>query len=1254
MSYNSLRRARRLVSAVTVGALALTGAIVAPIITSAPAQAAYPETFNPLAMNGGFTVYAREDITLGNQETEGSIAAGGVATKPGDSQYAIIHVAAGTADYTIPSIDGDPTRLLVDSYSPSSGGITAITSAGTSDPALHGDLKMVERDGPWKASQRADWLRLNLTPENPDHAPIIDATAQTYPEDAAPPISSAGDGSIYTANTSATAVADYVEANAEASYDDAAACLAGLPESAYQVAVAENAGDRVVLAPLSPDQVNVVDYADIAGASLIQFSAGPTPGVENPLVIQVPAGTPSVTGARIDPQGAYSPYTLWDLSAVTGDVSIDAGGTRMDGSIYAPDADVTVSASPLDGQVIGNNVTLLGGEVHSFLFAGQIACNAENGTFRIHKELEGIDPEQLPAGTTFTVNYTVTEPDGTQATGTLEVPADGEWVAAGESFPTGTVIAFDEIDPESVPGYEWTDATITPEEITVGTGTADVVVTNVAAAQTGTFSVTKSVEVLDPDGTRIDATGTVPVNWVAFYGGEQIGSGTLDAPLDGTTVEVGQDFPTGTRIVLTEDRSGVTPPDGYRWVSSSWDPGRTFLIGDDTTVAVTLTNTLAPDDAERTISIVKSATGADADYEYTVSYNTDPAPARTDRVLPLGDPELLDDVETDAETLELAEGVPTLDGTPTDPAQWEAPVFLVTADGETQEYAPGGFDEIAAIPLPATGDIVIEVANEMKQGTFQLDKQFASGIHLPSGLAFSVSWTATTPGGVTTDGVLRLPGDGTPVGPVDAAGEPLLFPYGTVITYGELRAPTPESIRWETPVGSAAGELVIGTDDQGTVSGTITNYHSVRVGTFVVSKDLAGIAPEDLLVDSFTVDYSARLPLGDIQTGAFEIPADGTPAGPVDAAGDPVTFPLGTVIHLHETEPDPAALPPAYVWGGTTWSPSDSFVVRGGTAQLEVTNTAVEMTRFSVEKQITGDAADLVPVDTLFPVEWAEGLDVQTPLEAGIGAPAVSPYLPVGTIVELREGELPVIDGVSWGPVRWSANGEDLVTAPGGAVVLRLVGGDAPDPIALTMTNTANSTPTSAFSVVKTVDGDGASRVPDDTVYTIEYSLDGGAVETASLTAGESVTVTDLPAGASLRIREVAPPAVDGVTWEAATWSVDGQPLTTDAEGWASVELVAGESLAFSVVNHADVPDGDSDTGADADSGADSDSGTDADSSADADSGAGADAGSDGDGNGELPKTGGESVPPLVTLAALLLVAAGIVLIVVRRRRNKV
>ncbi|WP_105567391.1 DUF5979 domain-containing protein [Microbacterium halophytorum] len=1113
MSRPDFPRARRILAAVATGALALTGAVVAPLAAPAPAEAAYPESFNPFSANGGFTVYARNDLSLGNTETEGSLAAGGTTTHPGDAQYAIVHVVAGTGDYTIPTVDGDPTRLLTDRYDTSSGGILAITSAGTSEPSLQGDLKLVDRDDPWQAGARGDWLRLNLDASSPDRTPIIDANAQDYPTGAEPPVGSTGGGSIYTADTADTAVADYVEANAEAEYDQAAQCFADLPTTAHPVGIAEDAGDRKVLESLSADQVNVVDYADIAGASTLQFSPGPTPGRQNPLVIQVPAGTTEVVGGRIDPQGAYSPYTLWDLSQLTGDVTVSAaGGGRMDGSIYAPNADVTVTAAPLDGQIIGNDVSLRGGEVHSFLFAGEISCDGtEEGTFRIRKELEGIEASDLPAGTSFTVNYTATEPDGTETPGSIELTPDGEWIDAGASFPEGTEVVFDEIDPASVPGYEWGDPQISPESITVGGGTADVVVTNAANERLGTFSVSKTVEVLDDDGTVIAPDGTVPVNWTARNGGEEIAAGSLDVPLDGTPVEVGRDFPAGTRVLLTEDRSAALPPDGYRWVSTAWSPGRVITIGDDETTAVGLTNTIAPDDAERTISIAKAAAGADADYGYAASYNSEGG--RVDVDLPFGDPIALTDVPADAETLDLAEHLPTLDGEPTDPADWESPIFRVTVDGETTEYPTGGFEEVvgleealAEIPLPAEGDIAIEVGNELKQGTFQLHKEFASGAgtHLPPDVEFGVSYTAMTPGGTVTEGVIRVPANGDPVSPLDAAGDPVQFPYGTVITYGELRAPRFAHVSWErTDVSARSGTLVIGEDDQAVVSATITNVLSARLGTFDVSKNVTGIDPDALLIDDITVEYDARLPLGQEQQGSFEMPVDGTAAGPVDEHGDPLLFPLGTIVYLNEVAPSDDSLPDGYEWASTTWSPSPTLVIRGDhRSELEVTNSVVEHASFSVEKRLTGGAAGLVPADTTFPVEWTANGEAQDALEAGIGEPAVSGYLPVGSHVVLREGDLPEIPGVEWGDVSWSADGDEVQTTDAGEVVFDLKGGDQPDPLELVMTNTAN--------VPETTDGtdDGTTDGTDDTTTdgTDDTTTDGTDDTT---TDGTDDTTTD-------------------------------------------------------------------------------------------------------------------------------------------------
>ncbi|WP_171013110.1 DUF5979 domain-containing protein [Microbacterium sp. 2FI] len=1066
------RRFRRAVAAATAMLLIGSGAAALDTSLAAPAHAAYPDSFNPFAMNGGFTVYARENALLQNQEVEGSVAVGDTATVQGSSgTYSIIHVAAGTGDYTLPTVDGDPTRFLVGSYSPSSTGILAITSAGTNEPTLWGDLKMVERDGPWQSFARADWIRLNTNPANVDQTPLIDATHQRYPADSTPPTGPAGGNSIYTADTSTTAVADYVEANAEASYEAAADCLDGIAAGVgYPVGVAEDAGARVVLEPLSPDRPNVVDYTDIAGTALIQFSPGPTPGVANPLIIRVPAGTTEVIGARVDPQGTYSPYTFWDLSELTGPVSVTAAeGGRIDGSIYAPTADVTVTAAPLDGQVLGQNVTIRGGEVHTFLFAGQLTCDADSGTFAVSKSLEGIDPADLPPGTTFTVNYTATDPEGVVATGTLEVAADGTPAPAGEEFPIGTVIEFEEVEPASVPGYAWGTPTITPNPLTVGAGTAEIVVANTATTQVGSFSISKTIEDLSSGDGGAPSQATVPVDWVALYAGEEIGSGRLDVPFDGTPLDVGEDFPLGTRIVLTEDLSGIDPPPGYEWSGVAWNPGRTFVIGEDgAVVAVTLTNAIVPTDLDRTVTIVKSADGeaADSAYAYAVSYNTDPSPERTTRPLPLGDPELLDDLETDADTLELAELVPTLNGVPVDPAGWALPVITVTVDGETETFTPENFEgagpletAIVEIPLPESGDIEIEVANAVLEGTFELSKRF-EGISLddvPEATEFTVVWTATTPSGDAQRGVLRVPADGTPKSPLDADGAPRTFPYGTVITFEELQPPRLRQVDWTTTTFDP-DELVIGAAGASVVSGSMVNSAVLLTGTFEVAKALEGIDADQLLIDSLTIDYVGWEPGGVETSGTFEIPTDGTPAGPVDEAGQPLQFPIGTILRLTEDEANLAALPPGYEWAETTWDPGNTVIVRRGEPTLlTVTNTVEQFTRFAVTKTVEGDGASAVPAGTTFPADWWWDYEPQTPVVLEPEVELLSPWFPVGSIIEARESALPDIPGVDWGTPVWVVDGQALTPDQDGKVVLPMTSTRDDGVVELTLANTAET-----------------------------------------------------------------------------------------------------------------------------------------------------------------------------------------------------
>ncbi|WP_176697067.1 DUF5979 domain-containing protein [Microbacterium sp. 3J1] len=1068
---------RRLTAFVAALALAATGGVVVSTSVPAPAAADYPETVNPFAIGGGFTVYARENALIQNQETEGSIAVGSTATfaPASASQYTIIHVSAGTGDYDLPVVDGDPTRLLVGSYSPDSTGILAITSAGTTEPNRLGALKMVERDGPWQAFSRADWLRLNENPSNPDQTPLIDATHQQYPADAAPPTGAAGGGSIYTVDTSATAVADYVEANRDASWAEAQSCLAEIADPlgdlGFPVGVAERADTRIVLERLSPDQPNVVDYADIAGAALLQFSPGPTPGVSNPLVIRVPAGTTEVIGARTDPQGAYSPYIMWDLSAVTGDITVRAAEGRIDGSVYAPEASVTVDAAPLDGQVVGRDVTLQGGETHSFLFAGEIACTADSGTFAVRKELSGIAATDLPEGSTFTVNYVATEPDGASSTGSLELPADGSPVLAGVEFPLGTVVEFEEVEPETMPGWLWGEPVIDPNPLTIGAGTAQVVVTNTATAQTGTFSVAKTIEDVSGGDPGAPVQPTVPVTWTARFGGEQIGAGTLEVPFDGTVVEVGESFPVGTVIVLTEDLAGIAPPAGYEWAGAHWTPGRVFVIGDTGVVAVELANAVTPAEAERSITIVKSAVGdaADPGYEYPVSYNTDPPGTRTQRVLAVGDPESLDDVESGADTLELAEMVPTFEGEPVDPEGWLTPLITVTVDGVATEYRPANFEgagplegAIVSIPLPASGDIVIQVVNQLREGTFDVAKAF-SGVppaSVPEGLEFTVRWIATLPTGEVETGTMRVPGDGTPTVPLDDAGEPILFPFGTIVDFEELPPPAVPRVSWgATTFGP--DEIVIGDDGDPVVSTTVTNDATLIEGTFAVVKDLSGIDTEDLLVDSFTVQYVAHIP-GQQQpvVGTFSLPADGTPAGPVDDEGAPLEFPFGTTVNLAETNLDSAVSSTEYTWAETVWAPSSTVTIGAGeTPVLEVTNTAVELTRWALTKGVEGDGAASVPSSTEYAFDWWADDVPQPRTSLQEGVTIYSPYFPVGTILEVQEVPPPAIPSIVWSEPVWSVDGEVLPPEENGRVALPTTVSRDLGVAQLTLTNSADGTP---------------------------------------------------------------------------------------------------------------------------------------------------------------------------------------------------
>ncbi len=121
----------------------------------------------------------------------------------------------------------------------------------------------------------------------------------------------------------------------------------------------------------------------------MQFADGVLPSADAPLIVSVPAGTTDLQGSVFGEAGKAASFVMWDLSRLDGPVTLGAGGARLDGSVYAPTADLTVEASPLDGQVVARDLTLLGGEAHAYLFAGSIPCGTVPAERQPHRDQAG-------------------------------------------------------------------------------------------------------------------------------------------------------------------------------------------------------------------------------------------------------------------------------------------------------------------------------------------------------------------------------------------------------------------------------------------------------------------------------------------------------------------------------------------------------------------------------------------------------------------------------------------------------------------------------------------------------------------------------------------------------------------------------------------------------------------------------------------------------------------------------------------------
>lgn len=243
---------------------------------------------------------------------------------------------------------------------------------------------------------------------------------------------------------------------------------------------------------------------------------------------------------------------------------------------------------------------------------------------------------------------------------------------------------------------------------------------------------------------------------------------------------------------------------------------------------------------------------------------------------------------------------------------------------------------------------------------------------------------------------------------------------------------------------------------------------------------------------------------------------------------------------------------------------------QGGSANGSGTNVG----RFSITKDVLGDvgAVEGLTYSGTFEVTTPTGAVVDGSFEVVDGQTWTSAEYPRGSTVHLVE-----VTPTEPGTVTWSDPifSENDVTLVGGTTT------------AITLTNEATLR-TGAFSVAKTVEGSGASLVPQDASFVVRYSypagdgFEAGAGELTVPADGTVVASGQLPVGAVVTLSEVAPAAVQGLTWGEPTFSTSTVTIGADTVVAVGLTNTATVVPPSSTPPQAQMPD----TGADVSVGA--------------------------------------------------------------------
>ncbi|MFE6735839.1 DUF5979 domain-containing protein [Microbacterium sp. NPDC057650] len=643
----------------------------------------------------------------------------------------------------------------------------------------------------------------------------------------------------------------------------------------------------------------------------------------------------------------------------------------------------------------------------------------------------------------------------------------------------------------------------------------------------------------------------------------------LRVPLNGAPVSGLNARGTGWTVEITEPTLPTYPGVVFGTPKFASGPGVTVSedgrtavasVSPNTNVSVSLTNTAQLG----SVNVVKSVTGGaaalvDPDRTYQVTAHIDTSalgagfPAQPDRtfLLTAGQPYALGDLPIGA-VVTFSEAVPADD----DQLTWGAPVFNPAS--------------ITVQPANATTPAAEALTNSVERtvGTFSLVKNVtgdqAENPAVPDTVTVTATWTEE--GGEPQQKVLTLPTDGTPV----AFGENLLI--GTEVTLTETPLADGSSIDWGAPTWSGTGVVVdgesavvtIGRDAQAQVA--VENHAATSTAGISLLKGVAGEAAGEVAEGTeFPVTATWTDDEGD---HSVELNINATSPTPLG-----VDLPAGTVVTITEGERPGID---TVIWGSITISGTAVTDNGDGSATVVVSDQQDDSTlitvvneatwapgTFSLSKDVTGvllenpDVPDAVTVTA----SWFEG-DEQVSTEVRIATDGtVTSFgrdLPHGTEVTLSEAAPGSSAAFTWDTPAWAAEG--IVANEDGTATITI--GAATD-LAVTLTNNATAS-LGSLTLLKTLSGDGATDVPDGTVFPVTATWTDllGQEQRAELqlTPGEPAMLDELPLGTEVTLTEDRVGGLPvNLQWLKATWSTEDENVTVSADGATAVVTVTAE-----------------------------------------------------------------------------------------------